>query len=48
MLSLQLRKVMQEIADLSGKQFDPQLVEIFLDRSDRMRVIRETFKGDNI
>ena len=41
-------KVLQEIADLSGKQFDPQLVEIFLDRSDRMRVIRETFKGDSL
>ncbi len=39
-------KVLQEIADLSGKQFDPELVEIFLDRSDRMRVIRETYKSE--
>jgi response regulator RpfG family c-di-GMP phosphodiesterase len=39
-------KVLQEISDLSGKQFDPELVEIFLDRSDRMRVIRETYKSD--
>lgn len=39
-------RVLKEIEDLAGRQFDPELVEIFLERSDRMRVIRETYRNE--
>jgi response regulator RpfG family c-di-GMP phosphodiesterase len=38
-------KVLEEIRALSGRQFDPELVEIFMERSGRMQAIRQTWQG---
>lgn len=37
-------RVLAEIESMSGKHFDPELVELFLENADRMRAIRETWQ----
>ena len=39
-------QVLAEIEAMSGKHFDPELVELFLANSDRMRAIRETWRSE--
>ena len=36
-------RVIEEIRALSGTHFDPELVELFLDNIDRIRLVRDTF-----
>ena len=40
-------RVLEEIRHLSGKHFDPELVEIFMDEIDRIRAVQTAFSNES-